>query len=219
MTLSRARRGKDMPEETLKEVEQRLRTCIYQRLRTQGAPISHPNSVTDTVFSVLINLYERLLPKLQVGGLSEPQVMWVLAESVFVPTVFAVFVENRSHGLGSEFRGSDCWYVPVKGEAAFQRVLGYWLRAADLHTGYGLSKHLSPAGQPVDQREDRIKDNLKSKFEDWTSGRSVPQSLSEVYEYVDQLAQQVAWLDESDAWKARLRLAFAVDECGLLMEG
>src|SRR3989442_275707 len=63
MALSRACAGVGIKPETLEEVRNRLMTSLYERFRTREAPGSHANSITDTFFSVLLTVYERLSAK------------------------------------------------------------------------------------------------------------------------------------------------------------
>ena len=52
--------------------------------------------------SLLLRLYERIAPRLDLSGVSKQQAMWVLVEQVFLPTIFVNLVRDWRCGLGDE---------------------------------------------------------------------------------------------------------------------
>ena len=125
--------------------------------------------------------------------------MWVLAEHVFASTVALMVKQQRRFGLGTEFDGPACWYLPDKNdeltESPIQRVLDRWLRVAGFRTAYGVSKEMKSV--PLRRKADR-----------WRKGDVVP-ALPSLWHLVGKYAAQISWLDSAEAWKARFTLACA----------
>jgi hypothetical protein len=180
------------------------REALYDRIRRDnGKPLfSFTGAVTEKLVFSFPRLYEKLLPDLTLEGISPTNAMWVLVENVFVPTVFIEFIQNWQCGLGTEFRGDACWYLPVLSEGEklkpVQRVLDSWLRVAGYRTAYGISEEM---GTP----------DLRRNVDRWRTGEVVP-TLAALHSLVKQFAKNVRWLDEPDDWKARFTLACAMQK-------
>lgn len=194
------------------------REALYDRIcRLEGKPLfSFTGKVTDEIAVSLLTLYERLVPKLDFKGVSKAEAMWVLVENVFVPTVFIKLAGEWRFGLGTEFQGKTCWYLPVKsnGQKAkpISRVLDCWLCVAGFRTAYGVSQSLSrgkPGKSDLDVQTAKLWKAWKKSIERWLDGKPV-QSVQSLHRLVEVFARNVAWLDEPEGWKARFTLAFAM---------
>ncbi len=112
---------------------------------------------------------------------------------------FIIIRQRRHLGLGTEFLGADCWYLPkVQGgqvRKPVQRVLDCWLRVAGLRTDYRVSKEIGTEA-------------VRRKVNRWLEGKNQP-TLQEFYQLVDEFSYKVKWLDEPGSWKARFTLACA----------
>jgi hypothetical protein len=170
--------------------------------KASQSPICSAAFVTHEIVTQLLLLYDRLLPHLNAPKLSRDKAMWMLAEHVFVPTAFLIVVKRHRHGLGSEFRGDDCWYLPKRDghetKNPVQRVLDCWLRVAGYRTAYGISKELND--------EDGV---WRRKLGRWLSGTPAP--LADLHRLVDTFARSISWLDEPNEWKGRFTLASAAE--------
>ncbi len=199
MKKMRARKHEGISEQEIERVQQSLLNGIRAAALK---PVAGPVAVTDRIATDWFNLYQKLLPRLKVSGVSRVDAMWVLAEHVFVPTLFLGIVSNCQQGLGTEMRASTCWYVPeivdVKiTKKPVQRVLEYWLRATGFRRPNGLSKEIGESN--------------RRKVSNWLEGKPVG-SLQELHLLVDQFKEQIAWLDGSESWKARFTLACAIQK-------
>lgn len=197
MKLARARAGKNVQKPG------ELQLALFNGMRRAAlAPVAGPVVVTDELSTQLLFLYERLRPLLKTDGATVADAMWILAEYVFVPTAALIVIQNRRRGLGTEFEGADCWYLPEKNgnltQSPIQRVLDRWLRVAGFRTAYGVSKKMK--SEPLRRKVDR-----------WRQGESVP-TLQSLWHLIGKYPQEVSWLDNSEAWKARFTLACAVQE-------
>src|SRR5205807_7964096 len=108
--------------------------------------------------------------------------------------------------------GESCWYLPVKSRGPISRVLDCWLRVAGFRTAYGVSKTLSRRNADTGTSEERVHlrwESWKKGVGRWLNGECVP-SVKRLHELVDAFAEQVSWLDEPNAWKARFTLACAM---------
>jgi hypothetical protein len=207
-TVKRAKKDKDLWQDAAKIVH---REAAYDLIcRQSGKPLwSFTGKIADEFVSVLLSLYARLLPKLDVEGVSKTDALWLLVENVFVPTVYAKLVQEWRHGLGNEFLGEICWYLPIKShgqiEKPFPRVLNYWMRVAGFQTTYQIAK---AAGEIP----------LRRKIDRWLNGETPPDPPV-LHKLVNQFADNISWLDEPDTWKARLTLACAMQNvCDLMDE-
>lgn len=92
------------------------REAMYERIRREeGKPLfSFTGKVTEEIVFSLLKLYERLLPKLEVKGVSKVELVWLLVENVFMPTVFIQLAQAWRSRLTPEFQGEACWYLPLK---------------------------------------------------------------------------------------------------------
>lgn len=203
MKLARARAGENI--ENLDALKNSLLNAMRKAALT---PVAGPVFVTQEVPTQLLFLYEKLRPLLKTDGVTVEDSMWVLAEHVVVPTVALVVVQNRRHGLGTEFDGAGCWYLPEQtGETTqspIQRVLDRWLRVAGFRTAYGVSKDMK--SEPLRRKVDR-----------WRKGESIP-TLQSLWHLAGKYSNEVSWLDSSEAWKARFTLACSAQKAFTLAE-
>jgi len=207
-TVRRAKRDEDIWQEATKTVH---REAVYDLIRRQkGKPMwSVTGKVADELVSVLLSLYARLLPKLDLHGACPTKALWLLVKNVFVPTVYAKLVQEWRRGLGNEFLGEICWYLPMKScgqiEKPFPRVLNYWMRVAGFQTTYQIAK---AAGNI----------SLRRKIDRWLAGNILPDPRV-LQRLAKKFATKTSWLDESDTWQARLMLASAMQNiCDLMDE-
>ncbi|MDD5141699.1 MAG: hypothetical protein PHY43_15730 [Verrucomicrobiales bacterium] len=196
MKLNRARSGKNISTDERERIRQRLYVSVRTAAQT---PIARCTFVTDDIVTSLIETYERLLPHLKTQGVPSADAMWVLAKHVFVPTAYLIVFKKHDLGLGTEFHGDKCWYVPkTEGRRVIkpiQQVLDCWLRVAGFRTAYGVSKKIDS-------------ESLRHKIDNWLSGKVTP-SKTDLHSLVAKFADEVSWLDDVDAWKARFTLACA----------
>jgi len=190
------------------------REAIYDRIvRERGRPlIASTGFVTEKIVFSLLRLYEKLLPQLHLGRCSKPDVLWILTEHVFLPTVFIHLIKAHRNGLGPEFAGEKCWYFPIK-EAAktvkpVQRILDYWSRTSALFTPYGASVRFAPVAKKEVEKLANKRDSIKKRFERWRSGEVLP-TLDDLHRFLEDAGSNVEWLDDPAAWKARFTLALA----------
>lgn len=214
-TLARAAVGKSRWLEALSIIH---REALYDRLRRdRGEPLASFTGIfsQETIFT-LLRLYDALLPRLNCDGVPTADALWLLAENVFVPTVFIRMIEEWRFGLGTEWQGEACWYLPtICGrdiQTPVSRVLDCWLRVAGFRTAYGVSQSLTrgkPEISAFDERSEKHWKTWKKSVERWRTGRAV-QSVDKLHRLVETFAPNVAWLDESAGWKPRFTLAFAM---------
>jgi hypothetical protein len=210
VTLSRAFADEKISSEKLQEIQRGLETCLFERFRSSRAPVSSTNSLTDEIVSSLLSLYMRILPRLDTRNVSKKKALWLVLEHVVVPTIFAVMVRLRDLGTGTEFHGTESWYLPTQTQKPIQRVLDYWLRTAGLITAHGVSKRFDKKHQKTEPRATATPpDSLKRRVQRWLSGEVKP-LLNELHRFVDEIGKEVSWLDSPSAWKARLTLAYAI---------
>jgi hypothetical protein len=213
--LARAVCGKGRWLEALSTIH---REALYDQMRRKnGKPLfSFTGKFSQETTFTLLTLYERLLSKLNCSGVPPAQAMWLLVENVFVPTVFIKMVEEWRLGLGTEWLGETCWYLPTKSDRENQkpisRVLDCWLQVAGFRTAYGVSQSLTrgkPGKSALDEQTEKRWKTWKKSVERWRNGKPV-QSVHKLHRLVETFAPNVAWLDEPDGWKARFTLAFAM---------
>jgi len=133
---------------------------------------------------------------------------------VFVPTIFAILAQFRRLGTGSEFQGTECWYLPTRKQKPVQRVLEYWFRTAGLQTPYGLSKRVGRKQKDPESQVGGVKfESLKHRAKRWLNGEANP-SPQDLEAFVDEIAQETSWLDRGAVWKARFVLASAIQNAG-----
>ena len=213
--LARAICGKGRWLEALSTIH---REALYNRMRREnGKPLfSFTGKFSQEMTFTLLTLYGRLLSKINCSGVPPAQAMWLLVENVFVPTVFIKMVEEWRLGLGTEWLGETCWYLPAKSDHEIQkpisRVLDCWLRVAGFRTAYGVSQSLTrgkPNKSSLDEQTEKRWKTRKKSVERWRNGKPV-QSVHKLHRLVETFAPNVAWLDEPDGWKARFTLAFAM---------
>ena len=197
MLLVRSRAGDKQWDEALCIIQ---REALYDHIRREnGKPLfSFAGEIADKLVASLTLLYEKLLPKLDVDGVPTTVAIWILVENVFVPTAYAELVKSWRLGLGSEFRGDTCWYLPLRMRdeslKPIPRVLEHWLRVAGFRTAYGVSKEIGTDRSAVDE---------------WRRGEKVP-NLRTLHRLVEKFVSEVSWLDEPNGWQARFTLACAM---------
>ncbi len=195
MKLSRARVDKSIS----KAARERIRIQLFHRLRRAiQTPVSHATFVTDELVARLLEVYAKVHPRLR-NRFFSLDAIWVLAEHVLVPTAHLIIRKKHRCGLGTEFLGQNCWYLPeragTKIRKPVQRVLDCWLRVAGLRTDYRVSKEIG-------------NEAVRRKVNRWLEGENQP-TLDELYGLVDEFSAKVSWLDEPASWKARFTLACA----------
>ena len=206
-TVRRAKRDEDVWQEATKTVH---REAAYDLIRRQkGKPIwSFTGKIADELVSVLLSLYARLLPKIELHGVSGTEALWVMLENVFIPTVYAKLVQEWRHGLGNEFLGEACWYLPIKShgqiEKPFPRVLNYWMRVAGFQTTYQIAK--ASGNFP-----------LRRKIDRWLGGGITPDPRV-LQRLAKKFAAETSWLDEPDTWQSRLMVACAMQNISDFMD-
>jgi hypothetical protein len=175
---------------------------IYDRVRREnGGPLfAFSSSLTDRLVVALLGLYGRIAPQLRAAGLRPEEVLWVIVEEVFLPTVMLELRQNWRDGLGNEFELEGCWYLPMsKGGQRLNplpRVLGFWLRAA----GFSSASHVGKV-----MKRDSGRKNVKG----WLGEEPVPE-IGSLHGLVDEFAQEVVWTGRPNEWKGRLTLARAM---------
>lgn len=196
MKLNRARADEKISPEERERIRQNLFQGIRKAIQT---PVSHATFVSDELVTRLIELYVKVRPRLQSCRISNLDVMWPLAEHVLVPTAHLIIRQRCHLGLGTEFLGERCWYLPEsvgrQVRKPVQRVLDCWLRVAGLRTDYRVSKEIGDEA-------------VRRKVNRWLDGKNQP-TLAELHGLVDEFSAKVSWLDEPDSWKARFTLACA----------
>lgn len=222
-TLARAVIGKSRWLEALSIIH---REALYDRLcRDRGEPLaSFTGTFSQETVLTLLRLYDALLPRLNCNGVPTADVIWLLVENVFVPTVYIKMVEEWRFGLGTEWQGEACWYLPTKCGRDIQtpvsRVLDCWLRVAGFRTAYGVSQSLTRGKSDksaFDEQTEKHWKTWKKSVERWRTGRAV-QSVDKLHRLVETFAPNVVWLDEWVGWKPRFSLAFAMQNLCDTME-
>jgi len=215
MTLMRAFADEDTaPAATtrMKRVELGLRLSLLNRLRCPIGPDPYTNTVADHITSSLLSVYGRLLPNLDTHDVDPVEAMWLLARQVFVPTIFVAMIECRGLGIGTEFHGKECWYLPATKNGGItkpvQRVLRHWLSASGFSSAYGLGQHLGERGAKAGKEP---REAIRRQIERALDGKSIPQ-LDDLLRYVDRLSPRIRWLDGANAWKSRLTLAYGLQK-------
>ena len=211
-TLRRAVSGQKIAASNRNRIRLMLETALFERFRRPSSPISHTNNVTDQIVSNLLSLYRRIRPRLSTDRVAAEKVLWIVTEHVVIPTVFTIVAKARQGGTGTEFQGAECWYLPSKSHTPIQRVLDFWLRTAGLVTAHGLSKRLHARSQKSEAEPIEDPNSLKKRIQRWLTGEVKPSfaELDRIMDDVANAAPEVRWLDGAVAWKARLRLAFAI---------
>jgi len=207
MRLWRSAEGQTRGLEELKQVEAALNNAILGRTRVwDRAGGGGANEFTDRMLQHSLRLYPDACAKIRVGASLGPTELRLFITEVLVPTAFAEMCTTRSSvadhplvGLGREFDGPSSWYAPEDGKV-FRALLDRWLRVMGYRTPCGFS---------------RDSDQLKDEVKRWWKGGLLPRC-----ERLDRLvmakkyADRVAWLDDAQNWKARLRLARALQFLG-----
>lgn len=195
------------------------RETLYDRIRRQdGKPLfSFTGAMTENLTFLLLRLYEDILPLLKATNVRTAEAVWALVGNVFAPTAFVLILAEWRYGLGTEFQGETCWFLPVRSRSKtlkpVQRVLDAWLRVAGFRTAYGVSQTLSrrKADKAQSEQTSHLWDSWKKRVARWLNGQGVP-SAGTLHKLVADFSEQVKWLDEPDHWKARFTLACAMQK-------
>jgi len=184
--------------------------ALYDRILRQpnGEPrFGFTGHLSERLTFDTLRLYEKLLPQLNTEGVATTDVLWILFEEVFAPTIYVELASNWQRGLGTEFQLPTCWYLPLMEKGVrlgpVARVLRCWFRAAGFRYAHDLGKALN--------------DSLRRKVDRWLNGDCVPK-LNEVHDLVDKFAGDVRWLDGPDDWKTRFTLACAAERLFVTMD-
>jgi len=190
------------------------REALYDRIcRDHGQPLPATTSgVTEKIVFSLLRLYEKLLPKLNLGRCSKAEALWILTENVFLPTIFIHLISAHRDGLGPEFAGGKSWYFPIREGSKIvkpiPRLLDYWSRTSALFTPYRTGFRFVAKSKNESDKLAQKRDSIKKRFERWRLGEDLP-TLDDLHHFVDDAGSDVSWLDEPAAWKARFTLALA----------
>jgi hypothetical protein len=203
------RRAKQGRGRWKKLVEPLCHRALADRIRwLNGRPLwSFTASLTERLVFLLLRIYAGIRPELKTRGVPKDETLSLLIGEVFVPTVFNVLVREWRRGLGGEFEGEHCWYLPRKADgkrgSPVARVLDCWLRASGYRTAYGISTKM-PA-------------RWRRNVERWVKGGPVD-DIGELHMLVDEFARDVRWLEKPEEWKARFPLAWAMQNVCEVMD-
>jgi hypothetical protein len=182
------------------------REALYARMNWRNDKVlsGFAGHLAERLVSATLRIYQEVGPKLDTAGLSRQTVLWVLVEEIFLPTVYIELALNRQRGIGNEFHG-DTWYLPVKDRftvvGPVQRVIDYWLRAAEFRNGYDVGKALNaPDSEAIEKRVNR-----------WKQGKAVPR-IVELHHLVERFRDKVPWSGTAEEWMSRFTLACAVQK-------
>lgn len=201
MLLGRSARGGTRDLAKLQQVHAAMLDAVLKYFRRAGtAGAGGANEFADWMIMQALNLYPRAVRALCGDATPGPVELRLLVEEVLVPTAFALmlwpspFTGGRMiPSLGHEFDGPLSWYLPDDGRA-FCAVWDRWLRVTGFRTPCGFSKDSG---------------SMREQGKRWLAGETLP-SIEDIDRTVRRYADRVAWLDKPDAWKARLRLARAL---------
>lgn len=199
MSLLRARTKATLP--TLRRTHQALLTLVLRYFRAHGfAGSGGANAFADSMLMISLRLHTRVTKELTQDGALTPADLRLLIEEVLVPTAFAVMSASYTgrpgwgaRGLGCEFEGPRSWYLS-KTNRPFTEILVRWLRVAGFRTPCGFSRDSA---------------NLKKQVSRWITGKTLP-SIEDMDSLVERYKERVDWLDDANTWKARFRLARAL---------
>lgn len=217
MQLARASRGTGTSEAERTRVERQLFTSLTEHFLSHGvAPVGPTNSFTDQLVYTLLSIYDKVRSKIAPGDASTQTVLRLLAEHVYVPTLYVMMAKFQHLGLGDELRGPNSWYFlsqdGVDRVTPIQRVLDCWMRVAGFRTAYGVSKMpfaKAKTNRVVDLQHHERWPARRKQLDRWLSGKVTP-TIFALERLVDEFRERVSWLDDPVAWKARFRLAHAL---------
>lgn len=212
--LRRSRAGEGIAEDE----RERLRTRIYASL--YHAPfagcavrVSYVGFVVHALTTEPLRLYRELLPRLNNNACRRREGLWILARHFFLPTVVQLLRTNPHSGLGTEFHGQRCWYLPRAAEETVetpvQRVLDCWLRCAGYRTAYGVAQ--AQVSNPDDEEEEKLWHRERRNIDRWLKGSVIPTPAA-LCRLVDMFDNRTDWLDTASSWKARFGLACATQK-------
>lgn len=201
MSLLRARTNDTRRLATLQRTHQALLTLVLRYFRAHKfAGSGGANAFADAMLTISLRLHARVKKELAPDGSLQSADLRLLIEEVLVPTAFAIMSASYSdrprwgaRGLGCEFEGPRSWYLS-KTNRPFTEILDRWLRVAGFRTPCGFSRDST---------------NLKKQVSRWMTGKTLP-SIEDMDALVERYKDRVAWLDDANAWKARFRLARAL---------
>jgi hypothetical protein len=201
MSLARSASGKTQTIAKLRQVHAAMLDAVLSYFRRAGmAGAGGANEFADRMIMQTLSLYPRVCHGLCGTANPGPRELQLLIEEVLVPTAWAIICESSpgSGGrmipsLGHEFDGPQSWYAPADGRS-FSAVWERWLRVTGFRTPCGFSKDSG---------------SMRDQGKRWLAGETLP-SIEDIDRTVRRFANRVAWLDEPDAWRARLRLARAL---------
>ena len=197
MALHRARKGGSNRGASQQLVLQELRTLVLGYFRIHGlAGAGGANAFTDAMLISALKLYPRIKAELVGPAPLTTLELRLLIEEFLVPTAFAIMSRTglgEVRGLGAEFDGPQSWYLP-EDDRPLAAILDRWLLAAGFRTPCGFSRDST---------------NLKRQVTNWMTGETLP-SIEDLDSLAERYRERVAWLDSANAWKARFRLARAL---------
>lgn len=201
MALNRATRGKTRQLTSLHRTRQALLDLVLRYFRANAlAGSGGANAFADAMLMFTLRLYPQVRNELIGARPLTALDVRLLIEEVLVPTAFAIMSTSRLNGvgfevrgLGDEFRGPKSWYLP-EGDRPLNTILDRWLRVAGFRTPCGFSRDSA---------------NLKKQVSRWLQGKTRP-SIEDLDGLVDRYRDRVEWLDDANGWKARFRLARAL---------
>lgn len=201
MALSRATSGGTRRLTSLQRTHQALMELVMRYFRRHGfAGSGGANTFADNMLMASLRLYARVKNELAPKRALTPLELRLLVEEVLVPTAFSILSSSRPVGLGAEIRGlgfefdgAKSWYLPADARP-LTAILDRWLKVAGFRTPCGFSRDST---------------NMKTQVSRWMAGSHLP-SIDDMDALVDRYKDRVDWLDDVAAWKARLRLARAL---------
>lgn len=179
--------------------------ALYDRIcRENRKPLAGgtPLRLTERITFSLLDLYEAVLPQLHVDGVSRQEVLWVLVEELFLPTVFIELMKIRQKGAKIMLDLEINSYLPMmekmERKDPFPRILKFWLNSASF-------RYADDVGKVTGS------DSNRKKVHEWLRGRHIP-GPGAISKIVEEFSADAGRFDSSGSWKARLGLAAAVQE-------
>jgi len=176
--------------------------ALYNRIRRINSQplIGCAGHVTERLVFGLLSLYEAISPRLNLDRIPCDEVLEVIINEVFVPTVFLKLALNRDRAERTEFDIETCWYLPVVKDGQqwgpVRTILQHWLWSVGFRNAHDLKKELNS-------------DSSRRSADRWLSGDIVP-TIDELHRLVDKFHKPVQLAGDKGDWKTRFTLA-----CGL----
>jgi len=192
-------------------VHQKMESQFYSVFRQYRiGDFGHGYAVMDEPALAMLAIYCDILPKLRNVNRPAIEVLWALAEHVFVPTLVCIWSRHWRAGIGQEFAGEASWYLPTEHEGEiekpFTRIFRFWMRTVGCGSINQLAQRLRESGNCS---KGELQDSLRQKLGRWLKD-SGPVSLHELFGFVDAMKTEAQWLGEPGDWKARFALALAI---------